>query len=267
MRFSIWNCGFCFGVDFRSEMAKDHLHFILVRTQFASNLGAAARILKNMGFGRLVLIRPRCEVGAEARMMAMKGAELVDNAVYYPSLHEARRQIRLLVGTTARSPKSGSRRISSRTLAGKLVPRFRSGPLGIVFGPEDNGLSREELQLCEWLVEIPTAGNYPVLNLAQAVGLVAYDLHLASREPEDIQFLHLAEPAEVQSLIAHLEAVLTAAVLPPHLSRQRILARLNRILGRAQLEKEDVKLLRSLLALVSRSHSENRRVRSRGSRE
>lgn len=248
-------------------MAKDHLHFILVRTQFASNLGAAARILKNMGFGRLVLIRPRCEVGAEARMMAMKGAELVDNAVYYPSLHEARRQIRLLVGTTARSPKSGSRRISSRTLAGKLVPRFRSGPLGIVFGPEDNGLSREELQLCEWLVEIPTAGDYPVLNLAQAVGLLAYDLHLASREPEDIQFLHLAEPAEVQSLIAHLEAVLTAAGLPPRLSRQRILARLNRILGRAQLEKEDVKLLRSLLALVSRSHSENRRVRSRGSRE
>ncbi len=248
-------------------MLQDHLHFILVRTQFASNLGAAARILKNMGFGSLVLIRPQCEVGAEARMLAMKGAELVDNAVYYPSLREARRQIRLLVGTTARSPKSGNRRISSRTLAGELVPRHQSGPLGIVFGPEDNGLSREEIRLCEWLVEIPTASGYPVLNLAQAVGLVAYDLHLASREPDEVQFLHLAETAEFQSLIAHLEAVLTSAGLPAHLSRQRILARLNRILGRAQLEKEDVKLLRNLLALVSRSHLENRRAEAQGRRE
>ncbi len=248
-------------------MPQDHLHFILVRTQFASNLGAAARILKNMGFGRLVLIRPRCEVGAEARMLAMKGADLVDNAAYYPSLHEARREIRLLVGTTARSPKSGNRRISSRTLASELVPRYEFGPLGIVFGPEDNGLSREEIRLCEWLVEIPTAGDYPVLNLAQAVGLVAYDLHLASREPGDTPFLHLAEPSEFRSLITYLETVLASAGLPRHLSRQRLLARLNRILGRAQLEKEDVKLLRSLLALVSRSRSENRGIGSQERRE
>ena len=245
----------------------DHIHFILVRTQFASNLGAAARILKNMGFSRLVLIRPRCEVGAEARMMAMKGADLVDDAVYYPSLRQAKRKLRLLVGTTARSPKSGTRRISSLTLAGELAPRFRSGPLGIVFGPEDNGLSREELRLCEWLVEIPTAGDYPVLNLAQAVGLVAYDLHLTALEPDDSPFLNLADPAEFRSLIAHLEAVLTSAGLPPHLSRQRILARLNRILGRAQLEKEDVRLLRSLLTLVSRFRSGNRRDRPQEPRE
>ena len=245
-------------------MLKDHLHFILVRTRFASNLGAAARILKNMGFSRLVLIRPRCEVGAEARMLAMKGADLVDDAVYYPSLHEAKRQIRLLTGTTARSPKSGSRRISSRTLAGELAPRYGSGPLGIVFGPEDNGLSRDELRLCEWLVEIPTAGDYPVLNLAQAVGLVAYDLHLATLEPDDSPFLNLAEPAEFRSLVTRLEAVLASSGLPPYLSRQRILDRLNRILGRAQLEKEDVKLLRSLLNLVSRSRSENRRAGPQG---
>ena len=248
-------------------MAKDHLHFILVRTRFASNLGAAARILKNMGFSRLVLIRPRCEVGAEARMLAMKGADLVDDAVYYPSLSEAKRHIRILLGTTARSTKSGHRRISSRTLAGELAPRYGSGPLGIVFGPEDNGLSRDELRLCEWLVEIPTAGDYPVLNLAQAVGVVAYDLHLASREPEDMPFLNVAEPEEFRSLIAHLEAVLDSAGLPPHLSGRRILARLNRILGRAQLEKEDVKLLRSLLTLVSRSRPGNRRIGGRERRE
>ncbi len=241
-------------------MPRDHLHFILVRTRFASNLGAAARILKNMGFSRLVLIRPRCEVGAEARMMAMKGADLVDHAVYYPSLREAKREIRILAGTTSRSPKTGTRRVGSRTLAGELAPRYGSAPLGIVFGPEDNGLSRDELRLCEWLVEIPTAGDYPVLNLAQAVGLVAYDLHMAGLEPDDSPFLNLADPAEFRSLIARLEIVLRSAGLPPHLSRQRILARLNRILGRAQLEKEDVKLLRSLLALVSRSRWGNRRT-------
>ena len=245
-------------------MPRDHLRFILVRTRFASNLGAAARILKNMGFSRLVLIRPRCEVGAEARMMAMKGADLLDDAVYYPSLREAKQEIRILAGTTARSPRRGTRRIGSRTLAGELAPRYGSAPLGIVFGPEDNGLSRDELRLCEWLVEIPTGGDYPVLNLAQAVGIVAYDLHSAALAPDVPPFLNLADPAEFRSLIARLEIVLKSAGLPPHLSRQRILARLNRILGRAQLEKEDVKLLSSLLTLVSRSRSRNRRAGPQG---
>ena len=78
-------------------------YFILVRTQFASNLGTSVRILKNMGFDRLILIEPECEVGVEARARAMKGAELLDGARFYPSLLEAGRGIPQLVAATART--------------------------------------------------------------------------------------------------------------------------------------------------------------------
>ena len=234
-------------------MNKEHVHFILVRTQFASNLGAAARVMKNMGFKNLVLIQPECEVGVEARMVAMKGASLLDQALFYPSLEAANQHIRLLVGTTARLAKSKTCLLSSRTLALSLKPCCQSGPLGIVFGPEDNGLRRKELRFCQWLVEISTGSEYSVLNLAQAVAMVAYDLHVANQGYDKNQILHTAKPQELQALFSHLETTLLATDLPPNFSLRRLLNRLNRILVRAQLEKEDVKLLRNLLTQIEKT--------------
>ena len=57
------------------RLSRENFHFILVRTQFASNLGSSVRVMKNMGFQNLILVQPECEVGMEARSFAMKGAE------------------------------------------------------------------------------------------------------------------------------------------------------------------------------------------------
>ena len=65
---------------------RTNIHFVLVRTQFASNLGSTVRVMKNMGIGNLILVQPECEVGMEARSYAMRGADILDQALFYPSL-------------------------------------------------------------------------------------------------------------------------------------------------------------------------------------
>ena len=228
---------------------KERICFILVRTQFASHLGAAARVMKNMGFARLVLVQPRCEVGAEARMLAMKGAEILDQASFFPSLEEAAKQLDLVLGTTGRlSPQTNP--LNSRALAEQIVDRFPQSSIGIAFGPEDNGLERAELRLCQWLVEIPTIRGSTSLNLAQAVAVIAYELHVSSRKQPDRSFLNHASQQQIRGLLSHAESLLSAIKPLSHISAERLLKRLTRIACRAQLEVEDVNLLRWLLSEI-----------------
>jgi TrmH family RNA methyltransferase len=246
-------------MPFRCNMARmrKSISFLLVRTRFASNLGAAARVMKNMGLDKLVLVQPLCEVGVEARAMAMKGAEILDRAQYYPDLCTAAQHLDLLVGTTGRFSTEKPLLTDCRVLAREIAPRYTpASRVGIAFGSEDNGLSREELRQCQWMVQIPTAPEYPVLNLAQSVGILAYELWMSEREQQAQQapdYLHLASGEELQSLMAHLRQTLTTMRLPMHLSISRLLQRLGKIAGRAQLEKEDVNLLHGLLSEADRN--------------
>ena len=88
------------------------------------------------------------------------------------------------------------------------------------------------------------------LNLAQAVAVIAYELHASSRKQPDRSFLNHASQQQIRGLLSHAESLLSAIKPPSHISAERLLKRLTRIAGRAQLEVEDVNLLRWLLSEI-----------------
>lgn len=229
-------------------ISKKDVHFILVRTRFASNLGSSARAIKNMGFSNLVLIAPECEVGVEARAYAMRGDDVLDRAAFMASLEDAARTFGSLIGTTGRFRQPKPSLVDLRSFAQNLGERFSSSSLGIVFGSEENGLSHEELRLCHWLIRIPTDSDYPVMNLAQAVAVVAYELNLTLTDVSGgEQLLHEAGREENESFLLFLEELLQKTSFPPHVQIEKIMKRLRRIAARARLEREDIDLLRGVL--------------------
>lgn len=227
--------------------SRENIHFVLVRTQFASNLGSTVRIMKNMGFQNLVLVRPECEVGMEARSYAMKGADILDSAEFYPTLDAVAEKLGLLIGTTGRYRDKKPGLVSCQGMVDEILPKFGSSTVGIVLGSEDNGMRREELRLCQWLVEIPTASDYPVINLAQAAAIVAYQLNLGLSRHEERATLNLASVEELDSLMNRTEEALQTMDLPTRLSIPRLMQRLHKIAGRAELETEDVNMLHGLI--------------------
>ena len=233
-------------------VAREDICFILVRTQFASNLGSTVRVMANMGFRELILVRPECEVGMEARSYAMKGAETLDRARLIPSLEKAAREVGILVGTTGRFKGDKSKLISCPDLVDEVISKATGSKIGIVIGSEDNGLRREELRLCHWLVEIPTGSDYPVINLAQAAAIVAYQLNLGFLSRSSRKTLRPADPEELRSLLERIERTIQKLEPATRLSGQRLLLRLKKIIGRAQLEKDDVKMLHGLLKEVEK---------------
>ena len=153
-----------------SQDALQHLEIIMVGTKFPENIGMAARACANTGCGRLTLVSPAWWDKEKARPLATaKGEPLLDAIEVKPTLGDALAPNVLTFGTTART--GGWRRglLTPEQAAGEIAPLLHEGNrVAIVFGCEDRGLSNADIEQCQRLVTIPTAGEASSLNLAQA---------------------------------------------------------------------------------------------------
>jgi tRNA/rRNA methyltransferase len=163
-------------------MSLHHCRVVLVRPQIAGNLGATARVMRNMGLSELVLVAPEADpADRNARQLSTQGEEVLDNSRVAADFGEAVADCLLVVGTSARV--GGPVRRQSVGTPEEVMPRLvevlSQGPAALVFGPERTGLGNAEVSRCHHLIHIPTAPEYPALNLAQAVAICLYELHRA----------------------------------------------------------------------------------------
>lgn len=149
---------------------------VLHRPARAANIGAAARAMKVMGFTRLVLVSPLVPLDAEAAAVAHGAGDVLAQARIVDSLDEALQGATLVVGTTARHGKDRMTPIKLRRFVSDVLPTYSPAVLAVVFGCEESGLSNEDLERCQFAVEIPTGPLFHSLNLGQAVMVVCYEL-------------------------------------------------------------------------------------------
>ncbi len=152
---------------------------VLVRTQIAANLGAAARVMRNLGLSELVLVSPRADpADRNARQLATHGEEVLDRCRIVSDLGEAVADCVLVVATSARQGQVFRGQVSGEpdAIMPRVVERLVHGPVALVFGPEPSGLENSEITRCHFLLHLPTDPAYPALNLAQAVAITAYEL-------------------------------------------------------------------------------------------
>ncbi len=228
------------------------VRIVLVQPAGPRNLGSIARVMKNMGLSRWILVDPQCDpLDREALTMAVHGADLLYQAQKVQTLPEALQGCAQVYGTTGRiEPYPPEWYIQSpRQAFPALLAKLDHGPAALVFGPEDRGLSNEELALCHHHVQIPTDAAYPSLNLAQAVGICCYELHILNREkPSSIDSPAPLAPFELlEGFFQHLESLLLQiGYLHPHTARRKML-KFRALFQRAGLTVAEVALLRGIL--------------------
>ncbi len=229
------------------NMNLDGVRIVLVRPAGAANVGAVARAMKNMGLRDLVLVQPRFRNRFWMRAMAVHAADILDRMRVTGDLAEAVSNCGLVVGTTCRAGLYRTPTGTVRQLAPELVATAQRNTVSVVFGPEDHGLSNEDIKLCHRLLTIPASPEYPSLNLAQAVMIVCYELFLAAQaEAATEPARDLAPARDVEFMFQRLrEAFLRIGYAHPQ-NPDHILFAFRRFLGRAGLEKRDVKILLGL---------------------
>jgi TrmH family RNA methyltransferase len=144
--------------------------------------------------------------------------------------------------------------VAPRDAAGLLMTRADAGEVALVFGNEQSGLSGDEAALCGWLCQIPTNPLYSSLNLAAAVQILAYEMRLATLAGQQLRTAGDApDPApfeDVERFHEHLLRVLAELDFYDPANPRRLEPKLRRLFAKAQLERDEVNILRGLLTAI-----------------
>lgn len=231
-----------------------NIRIVLCQTSHPGNIGSAARAMKTMGLTRMVLVAPKHFPHPEAEALASGATDVLTSAKVVPTLEEALAGTVLAIGMTARRRDLSHRMLGLREAASEMLDAAAAGEVALVFGTEMFGLSNEELDRCQLAAHIPTNPDYSSLNLAAAVQVAAYELSMTAatwKVPETPE-RELATHDELERFYTHLEqSMIAARFLNPDMPK-RLMTRLRRLFSRAQLEKEEVNILRGVLTSKDR---------------
>lgn len=228
---------------------------MLVETSHPGNIGAAARAMKTMGFYELALVAPKEFPHADATARAAGADDVLARAQVYASLQNVVADCHLVIGTSARQRKVSWPILTPRQCAELVRQEKPTTKIAIVFGRERCGLTNEELDLCHYCLFIPSNRQFSSLNVAAAVQIITYELHVACGESEPLAFTddRLATQAELESFYAHLyQTLIDIGFLHSTKQGPSIMRRLRRLYGRARLEKKEVDILRGILSCAQR---------------
>jgi tRNA/rRNA methyltransferase len=163
----------------------NRISIVLNKPRYPENIGAAARAACNMGIGQLVVVQPEnFDLERVLKLATHAAADVVRQITCFDNLRTALKPYHYIVGTTARLGGERQTVTSPSQMAKQLIPMAKNNQVALLFGPEDRGLTNEEIRSCHLLVNIPTA-QFASLNLAQAVMVLCYELFTAtSPNPE-----------------------------------------------------------------------------------
>lgn len=228
------------------------MRVVLVRTSHPGNIGAAARAMLTMGLDRLLLVAPRRFPDPAADARASGATAVLAQATVVESLDAALAGAVLTIGLSARPREFAGQVLPVRAAAERAVAAAPHGDVALVFGTEMSGLSNEELARCAVVATIPANPGYASLNLAAAVQVAAYELRVASGRG-DVWTAPRFAPAshdEIEGLHAHAVRTLAAMRFLDPAMPKRLMPRLRRLFARAGLEREEVNILRGVLARI-----------------
>jgi tRNA/rRNA methyltransferase len=228
----------------------DNITIVLQRPRYPENIGSAARAVSNMGIGRLCVVDPENYDLARVHTLATHAAaDIVAGIRIFPDLKAALAEFNYVVGTTARL--GGQRPVlnSPEAMAAKLAPVSRDNRIAVVFGPEDRGLTNEDLRLCHQLVHIPTA-EFSSINLAQSVMILSYELFKASLKAVDGFSPKLATRHELDGMYDQVRDILVRINYINPENPDYWMNKIRRFLTRLQLRAREVSIVRGICRQV-----------------
>jgi TrmH family RNA methyltransferase len=224
---------------------------VLNEPQDLVNIAHVVRGMKNFGFKDLRLVRPREYDAFRIEGIAHQTQDVLARVRVFETLEDALGDCVHVAGFTARGRSAKRNLQRPREAAREILDLSEGGPVGLLFGREDKGLSNEALDRCHRVVTVPTDPAYPSLNLAHAAMLMLYELSLArsAPAPEFKPPRRLAGPApmaELERLFADIEHGLAAIEFFKTRDAEHVLRTLREIIHRTPLDEREVKLLRAM---------------------
>ncbi len=240
-----------------------NIRIVMVETTHPGNIGAAARAMKTMGHKNLYLVKPKIFPSAEVTARAAGADDILATAVVCNSLDEALQDCLLVVATSARNRSIPWPVYKPDDCARQIIATAQTGQVAIIFGRESSGLTNAEIERCNAMVKIPTNPDFSSLNIASAIQLICYEItnsiinlnNDASNKASDI---NLASSEQLVQFYDHLEQCMIDLNFYNPDKPRRLMRRLKRLFNRAQLDENEINILRGLLAAAQSAVNKNK---------
>jgi len=222
---------------------------VLVDIYNGGNIGSVARAMKNMGLSRLKLVNPFRYMDEECRAMARGAVDLLSASRVFLSLDEALAGENVVIGTTSgRDRREESTVKTPRDIIPSILRYASSQRVALVFGPERRGLSDAQLARCQYVVSIPTDKEFPVLNLAQSVMIIAYEIFTSNNTEIRPVVSQLASDDKREQMFRQMEQVLVEVGFLSTRNPSHIMRAFRRVLERSSLTPRDVQIFRGAMS-------------------
>jgi tRNA (cytidine32/uridine32-2'-O)-methyltransferase len=236
-------------------MQSNLINIVLVDTIHPGNIGSVARAMKTMGLSRLSLVNPRVFPSDDAIALSGNATDVLKNAKIYKNIREAIKDSTFVYATSSRD-RSIQWPIKDAASAAKDIHAEvnNNKEISIIFGKEDRGLTNDELENANRLIEIPANPIYPVLNLAMSVQIISYEIFKAS---SDIKLKEWRDYPEVNSeqlqmLIDHfIDTAVEIDVIDPD-NPKKIISRIKRMFTRLQPDEMEASFMRGFLSGIKK---------------
>jgi TrmH family RNA methyltransferase len=235
----------------------ENIKIVLVNTSHPGNIGAVARAMNNMCLTDLALVQPMKFPSSVAIARASGANKILETASVHETLAEAIADCQLIIGTSARKRVINWPTLNPKSCAKKILePQQKSA---IIFGREHSGLTNEELDQCNYLVQIPTNPKFSSLNIAAAVQVLAYEVYCTYNKIDDKSDLDAAIAPEpiannqsMQRFYEHLKQTITDLGYFDPNKPKLLLRRLHRMCNRLQPSDSELQILRGILSAMEK---------------
>jgi tRNA/rRNA methyltransferase/tRNA (cytidine32/uridine32-2'-O)-methyltransferase len=230
---------------------------VLDHPQDLVNIAHVVRGMKNFGLRDLRLVNPREYEAHRVEGIAHQTQDILSRVRRYSTLEEAIADCVHVIGFTARGRTAKRNLQRPREAAAEIASLADGGPVALLFGREDKGLSNDALDRCHRVVTIPSDPGYPSLNLAHAAIIMLYELALV-RGAEERPFKEprrTSEPApadELERLFADVAKALQAIDFFKTRNADGVMRTIREIAHRTPLDLREVKLLRAMAIEVTK---------------
>jgi tRNA/rRNA methyltransferase len=232
----------------------DNVAIVLVGPKYPENIGAAARIAANMGINQLIVVSAEPPDQERMRKTATHhNSRLIDTMQMYADIGQALATFSWVVGTSARQGRQRRLLTSPRRMVADLLPKLAENRVALLFGPEDCGLTNDQLKFCNSVACIPTA-DFSSINLAQAVAILSYELYTGvgqfQSESAGKPCPKLAQSGELEGMYDQIELTLHKMDFLKEMDYGHWMHNIRNFLGRVGLRSREVKFVRGFCRQV-----------------
>ena len=238
---------------------KNKFGFILVNPQIGENIGASARAIKNFGFSKLNIVKPKQNwPNSKAKATSVGAYDIIKKAKIFNNTQDAINEFDVVFSLSARKRDINKKHISISQFL-KIISTRTNTKFGMMFGPEASGLSNEDLSYSNYILQIPTNKKFKSLNLAHSLTIMCYEIFKAVN---NIKFtrkgkkLEISAKKNISSIIDHLINLLDErSFFTPKEKRASMILNINNLFYRLEPNDKELRVLASIISTLAKKNN------------